>query len=224
MNILRIPSFRPFFTALACLATLAWVPAARAAGNSTAAPAGNLTGNTSAAPTPAPAPAKNPIVVMDTSLGPVEMEIFVDKAPISAANFLQYVDAGFYNGTIFHRVIPTFMIQGGGFTPDMSEKPTRAPIKNEAGNGLSNDLGTLAMARTSVVDSATAQFFINVTDNPFLNHTDNSDQGYGYAVFGKVINGMDVVNKIKNVPTGVAPNGMGDVPVTPVIIKSIKRQ
>jgi cyclophilin family peptidyl-prolyl cis-trans isomerase len=218
MNNLRMPSFRPFLTALACLAALASLPAARAAtANSTAAPAGNLTGNSSAAP--APAPAKNPIVVMDTSLGPVEMEIFVDKAPITAANFLQYVDAGFYNGTIFHRVIPTFMIQGGGFTPDMTEKPTRAPIKNEAGNGLSNDLGTLAMARTSIVDSATAQFFINVTDNPFLNHTSNSDDGYGYAVFGKVISGMDVVNKIKIVPTG-----MGDVPVTPVIIKSIKRQ
>jgi cyclophilin family peptidyl-prolyl cis-trans isomerase len=222
MTNLRIPSPRPFFTALACLAALAWVPSARAdtTGNATATPAGN----TSAAPAPAPAPAKNPIVVMDTSLGPVEMEIFVDKAPITAANFLQYVDAGFYNGTTFHRVIPTFMIQGGGFTPDMTEKPTRPPIKNEAGNGLSNDLGTLAMARTSVVDSATAQFFINVTDNPFLNHTDNSDQGYGYAVFGKVVSGMDVVNKIKIVPTGVAPNGMGDVPLTPVIIKSIKRK
>jgi cyclophilin family peptidyl-prolyl cis-trans isomerase len=218
MTNLRIPSPRPFFTALACLAALAWVPSARA----------DTTGNATAPPprhtTPAPAPAKNPIVVMDTSLGPVEMEIFVDKAPITAANFLQYVDAGFYNGTTFHRVIPTFMIQGGGFTPDMTEKPTRPPIKNEAGNGLSNDLGTLAMARTSVVDSATAQFFINVTDNPFLNHTDNSDQGYGYAVFGKVVSGMDVVNKIKIVPTGVAPNGMGDVPLTPVIIKSIKRK
>jgi cyclophilin family peptidyl-prolyl cis-trans isomerase len=167
-----------------------------------------------------PAVAKNPIVVMNTTMGTVEMEIFADKAPISADNFLKYVDAGFYNGTIFHRVIPTFMIQGGGFTADMAEKPTRAPIKNEATNGLTNDLGTLAMARTNEVDSATAQFFINVQDNPFLNHTAAS---YGYAVFGKVVSGLDVVAKIKTVPTTIK-NGMEDVPETPVVIKSIQRK
>jgi cyclophilin family peptidyl-prolyl cis-trans isomerase len=168
--------------------------------------------------------AKNPIVVMETSQGTVEMEIFADKAPISAANFLQYVDSGYYNGTIFHRVIPSFMIQGGGFTADFSKKPTLPPIKNEAGNGLTNDNGTLAMARTSVVDSATSQFFINTKDNAFLNHTDNSPQGYGYAVFGKVVSGMDVVKKIEVVPTSVNDQGMSDVPVTVVLIKSIKRK
>jgi peptidyl-prolyl cis-trans isomerase A (cyclophilin A) len=208
---------------LVCLAAFALL-----AGSARAAdPTGNTTGNTTTAPAPVaakPAPAKNPVVIMETSQGTVEMEIFADKAPISAKNFLDYVDAGFYNGTVFHRVIPGFMIQGGGFTPDLAQKPTRGPIKNEAGNGLTNDEGTLAMARTSVVDSATAQFFINVKDNAFLNHSSDSDQGYGYAVFGKVVNGMDVVKKIEIVPTSYGSNGMGDVPVTPVIIKSIKRQ
>jgi peptidyl-prolyl cis-trans isomerase A (cyclophilin A) len=218
---MKPPSLRLLPT-LACLAAFALLTGSARAAD----PSGNTTGNTTAtAPAAAkPAPAKNPIVVMETSQGTVEMEIFADKAPTSAKNFLAYVDAGFYNGTIFHRVIPAFMIQGGGFTPDMAEKATRAPIKNEAGNGLTNDEGTLAMARTSVVDSATAQFFINVKDNAFLNHSNDSDQGYGYAVFGKVVNGMDVVKKIEIVPTSEGSNGMGDVPVTPVIIKSIKRK
>lgn len=165
---------------------------------------------------------KNPVVVMETSLGNVKIELDQAKAPISVKNFLSYVDDKFYDGTIFHRVISSFMIQGGGFTADMQQKPTKAQIKNEAGNGLSNKRGTLAMARTMVVDSASSQFFINVVDNDFLDHRDNSSQGFGYAVFGKVIEGMDIVDKIKSVKTG---NKMGfqDVPMDAVVIKSIKR-
>jgi cyclophilin family peptidyl-prolyl cis-trans isomerase len=165
---------------------------------------------------------KNPVVLMETSLGNVKMELDQAKAPITVKNFLSYVDEKFYDGTIFHRVIDGFMIQGGGFTPDMQQKPTKAPIKNEAGNGLSNKRGTIAMARTMVVDSATAQFFINVVDNDFLDHRDNTPQGFGYAVFGKVIEGMDVVDKIKAVRTG-SKMGFQDVPVEPVIIKSVRR-
>lgn len=164
---------------------------------------------------------QNPIVVMETSMGSIEIELYADKAPETVKNFLQYVDDGFYAGTIFHRVIDGFMIQGGGFTEDMVHKPTRAPIKNEATNGLKNERGTIAMARTMVVDSATSQFFINVKDNPFLNHVDKNQ--YGYAVFGKVIAGMDVVDKIKTVPTTTRA-GHQDVPVTPVVIKSVKRK
>ncbi len=165
------------------------------------------------------AKSKNPIVLLKTSLGDIKVELFADKAPISVKNFLDYVNSGFYNGTIFHRVISNFMIQGGGFTADMKQKPNNAPIKNEAGNGVSNLRGTLAMARTNIVDSATAQFFINVKDNLFLNHKDNSDRGFGYAVFGKVIEGMDTVDKIRMVKTG--QKGMyGDVPIESVVIKS----
>lgn len=160
---------------------------------------------------------KNPVVVMETSLGNVKIELEQAKAPVSVKNFLSYVDEKFYDGTIFHRVIGNFMIQGGGFTADMKQKPTKAPIKNEAGNGLRNKRGTLAMARTMVVDSATSQFFINVVDNDFLDYRDNSPQGFGYAVFGKVIEGMEVVDKIKGVKT------VQDVPVETVVIKSIKR-
>ena len=165
---------------------------------------------------------KNPVVVMETSMGNVKIELDQAKAPISVKNFLSYVDDKFYNGTIFHRVISNFMIQGGGFTADMQQKPTKAQIKNEAGNGLRNKRGTLAMARTMVVDSASSQFFINVVDNDFLDYRDNSPQGFGYAVFGKVIEGMEVVDKIKSVKTG---NKMGfqDVPEESVVIKSIKR-
>lgn len=171
---------------------------------------------------PAEAAEKNPVVLMETSLGNVKIELDQAKAPISVKNFLSYVDDKFYDGTIFHRVIEGFMIQGGGFTPDMHQKPMKAPIKNEAGNGLSNKRGTLAMARTMVVDSATAQFFINVVDNDFLDHRDNSPQGFGYAVFGKVVEGMDVVDKIKSVRTG-SKMGFQDVPVETVVIKSVKR-
>jgi len=138
-------------------------------------------------------------------------------------NFLEYVDAGFFDGTVFHRVIPGFMIQGGGFGKDMVQKPTRAQIKNEANNGLVNARGTLAMARTNVVDSATAQFFINLKDNDFLNHSSPDPRGYGYAVFGRVISGMDVVDKIAAVPTG-SKGGHSDVPKTNVVIESAKRK
>lgn len=162
-------------------------------------------------------------VIVETSLGNIEIELNGEKAPISVANFLKYVDKKHYDGTIFHRVISTFMIQGGGHKEDLSEKETEAPIKNEAQNGLKNDRGTIAMARTGVVDSATAQFFINVVDNNFLNFKSPDPRGFGYAVFGKVVSGMDVVDKIKSVPTGFK-KGMDDVPETPVIIKSIKRK
>ena len=163
---------------------------------------------------------KNPIVVISTSKGDIEAELYADKAPETVKNFLAYAESGHYNGTVFHRVIKDFMIQGGGMTADMQQKPTKAPIKNEADNGLKNLDGTLAMARTSQVDSATSQFFINVKDNGFLDHKSKTPQGYGYAVFGKVIGGMDVVEKIENVPT--TSKGMHqDVPAEPVVIKSV---
>jgi cyclophilin family peptidyl-prolyl cis-trans isomerase len=160
-------------------------------------------------------------VKITTSMGPITAELDNDKAPGSVANFVKYVESGHYNGTIFHRVIDGFMIQGGGFTKDMKQKPTEAPIKNEAGNGLKNEKYTLAMARTGVVDSATAQFFINVKDNEFLNHKDGSQQGFGYAVFGKVVEGKDVVDKIAKVATSDA--GMfQNVPTTPVVIEKVE--
>lgn len=161
----------------------------------------------------------NTNVILDTSEGEIHVELYADKAPITVENFLKYVDDGFYDGTIFHRVIPDFMIQGGGFTADMSQKPTRDPIKNEADNGLSNDPYTIAMARTSVVDSATAQFFINVADNVFLDH---GSRDFGYAVFGKVVKGEDVVDRIAGVATGTRA-GMGDVPKETVTITSARR-
>lgn len=164
----------------------------------------------------------NPKVVLQTSLGAIQLELFSAKAPLTVKNFLQYVDARFYDNTIFHRVIPGFMIQGGGFTAGMKQKQTRPPVKNEAGNGLSNKRGTIAMARTQVVDSATSQFFINVVDNGFLDHCDESVNGYGYCVFGRVIAGMDVVDKIAKVATHTV--GMfGDVPVRDVVILSARR-
>ena len=167
------------------------------------------------------AAAKNPVVVIETSMGTIKAELFEDKAPITVKNFLEYVKNDFYSGTIFHRVMSDFMIQGGGMEPGMKEKKTLAPIKNEAANGLSNARGTLAMARTPVVDSATAQFFINVKDNKGLDHRGRGQDEYGYAVFGKVIEGMDVVDKIKGVETATrGPHG--DVPVKDVVIKSIK--
>ena len=164
----------------------------------------------------------NPVVVIKTSLGEIRVELFEDKAPATVKNFLRYADEKFYDGTIFHRVIDDFMIQGGGFGPDMRKKDTHEPIKNEASAELKNDRGTIAMARTNIVDSATSQFFINVKDNAFLNHKDNTPQGFGYAVFGKVIEGMDVVDKIKKVET----TNMGsyqNVPKNPVVIESVTR-
>lgn len=165
---------------------------------------------------------KNPVVTMETTLGNVKIELFEKEAPISVNNFLEYARSGFYNGTIFHRVIPGFMAQGGGFTPDRKQKPTNAPIKNEATNGLKNDRGTIAMARTGIVDSATAQFFVNVSNNDFLNQRDKTQQGFGYAVFGKVIEGMDVVDKIVSVKTQSINMMFQNLPETPVLIKSVK--
>jgi len=165
--------------------------------------------------------AKNPIVLVETSLGTMKVELFEKEAPLTVKNFMNYVKEKFYDGTIFHRVIPGFVIQGGGFTPEMVQKSTHSPVKNEAANKINNTTGTLSMARTAVVDSATSQFFINLRDNPPLDHQDDSDRGYGYCVFGKVIEGMDVVNKIGKVPT-TTKGYNSDVPVTPVIIKSIR--
>ena len=159
-------------------------------------------------------------VKLTTSMGPITIELDEAKAPISAKNFLSYVDSGHYNGTIFHRVINGFMIQGGGFTKDMQQKPVQAPIKNESTNGLKNDNYTVAMARTNVRDSATSQFFINVKDNAFLNFAGDSNPGY--AVFGKVVEGKDTVDKIKAVQTG-NQRGMGDVPNTAVVIEKAER-
>ena len=166
---------------------------------------------------------QNPVVVMKTSLGDIEIELYKDKAPLTVANFLTYANKGFYNGTIFHRVISNFMIQGGGFTPGMKEKKTSAPVKNEANNGLKNTAGTVAMARTSDVHSATSQFFINVLNNPSLDYKSSTPEGYGYCVFGKVIKGMDVVGKIRSVQTGTV-GYYDDVPVKDVIIYSIKKK
>jgi peptidyl-prolyl cis-trans isomerase B (cyclophilin B) len=164
----------------------------------------------------------NPKVEFDTYKGKIIIELFQDKAPQTVQNFLAYVDAKFYDGTIFHRVIPNFMIQGGGFTVDMNQKPTNDPIKNEADNGLENQRGTLAMARTSDPDSATGQFFINSVDNDFLNFKSKTPQGWGYAVFGKVVEGLEVIDAISAVETGTS--GMhSDVPVEPVIVNSAKR-
>ena len=168
------------------------------------------------------AQAGSTLVVIETSEGKIQVELNDKKAQISVKNFLSYVDENFYDGTLFHRVMDDFMIQGGGFSTKMEKKTTRAAIKNEAGNGLKNLRGTLAMARTGIVDSATAQFFINVVDNDFLNHRDKSSEGFGYAVFGRVVEGMDVVDRIKKVPVTMR-NGMRNVPKDPVIIKSIRR-
>ena len=160
---------------------------------------------------------KNPAVRLETSMGDITLELDAQNAPESTANFLEYVNSGFYDGTIFHRVIDGFMIQGGGMTADMKEKKPRGPIRNEASNGLKNLRGTIAMARTQVVDSATCQFFINVKDNAFLDHKNETPSGYGYAVFGKVIDGMDIVDAIRQVATG--NKGMHqDVPKEAVVI------
>jgi cyclophilin family peptidyl-prolyl cis-trans isomerase len=164
---------------------------------------------------------KNPQVIMETSMGIVKIELFKDKAPISVRNFLSYVKDGSYDGTIFHRVIKGFMVQGGGMDADMQQRKTKFAIKNEATNGLKNTRGTLAMARTSMVDSATSQFFINVVDNGFLDHTGKTPDRFGYAVFAQVIEGMDVVDAIREVKTG-NKGGHQDVPVEPVFINSIK--
>lgn len=161
-------------------------------------------------------------VLLETNYGEITLELDKEKAPVTVENFLGYVDSGFYDGTIFHRVIDNFMVQGGGFTPDMAQKPTKSPIKNEAKNGLANEVGTIAMARTNVVDSATAQFFINVNNNDFLDHKSDNPSGFGYAVFGKVVEGMPVVNRMKAAST-TSNGGHQDVPKEPIIIKKAKR-
>ena len=163
------------------------------------------------------------MVLMKTSAGDIKIELFDKQAPETVKNFLQYVDAKFYDGTIFHRVIDGFMIQGGGFTKDLSQKPTKAPVKNEAKADLKNLRGTIAMARTSVINSATAQFFINVVDNSFLDHKDESQSGFGYCVFGNVVDGMDIVDKIKSMKTGARSPLGSDVPVQDIEIKEISR-
>lgn len=163
------------------------------------------------------------MILMKTNMGDITIELNKEKAPETAENFLNYVREGFYDGTIFHRVINGFMIQGGGFDSNMNQKGTNKPIKNEANNGLKNETGTLAMARTSDPHSATAQFFINVSDNSFLDHTSETSQGWGYAVFGKVTDGLDIVNRIKSIKT--TSQGLHqDVPAEPVIIESMTIQ
>ena len=165
----------------------------------------------------------NPEVIIETSQGNILVELWPDKAPETVSNILTYVEAGFYNGLIFHRVINGFMIQGGGFDTNMTQKTTRPPICNEARTDTQNKRGTLAMARTSDINSGTAQFFINLVDNGFLDHRDNSAQGFGYCVFGRVIAGMDVVDRIGKTPTGRV-RGMGDVPTKPILMQSVKVQ
>jgi len=168
------------------------------------------------------AQAANPKIQIKTSKGDITLELYQDKAPITVKNFLAYVDKNFYDTTIFHRVIKNFMIQGGGLTADFHEKGGLAPIKNEAGNGLSNLRGTIAMARTNIVDSATSQFFINHVDSAFLNHRDNTPDGFGYCVFGKVVQGLDVVDAIAGVRTGTT-QGYDDAPRETVTILSVRR-
>jgi peptidyl-prolyl cis-trans isomerase A (cyclophilin A) len=171
------------------------------------------------APAPDQAPG-NPVVVVSTSLGDITIEVLEDRAPVSAANFLQYVEESFYSGTVFHRVKPGFMIQGGGYTASLEEKPTHPPIQNEATNGLRNTRGTVAMARKPQLRSATSQFYVNLVDNRMLDHTGFSPEDFGYAVFGRVLAGMDVADRIAAVKTRTV-GGMEDVPVEPVVIKSV---
>ena len=161
-------------------------------------------------------------VVMETSLGTIEIELFTDKAPITVANILSYVDEGYYDGTIFHRVIPKFMVQCGGFEPGMKQKKTKGTIKNESANGLQNKRGTLAMARTPAPDSASSQFFINAVDNSFLDRASAAD-GVGYCVFGKVTSGMEVVDQMQTAPSGNVA-GHGNVPTTDIVVTSVKRK
>ncbi|CUR47166.1 Peptidyl-prolyl cis-trans isomerase ppiB [Alloalcanivorax xenomutans] len=171
--------------------------------------------------------AANPLVRLQTSMGNITIELFPEQAPETVENILRYVDEGFYDGTVFHRVVPGFVIQGGGFDRDLQQKKTHAPIKNEADNGLKNERGTLSMARTSNPDSGTSQFFVNLKDNAMLDHTAPTPRGWGYAVFGKVVDGMDTVDRIAKVRTGVGrlngAHSVRDVPSTPVIIERAVR-
>lgn len=168
-----------------------------------------------------PVVAADPVVEIKTNQGSIQIELYSDRAPTTVKNFLDYVNSGYYSGTIFHRVIPGFMIQGGGFDQNYTQKATRPPVKNEAGNGLKNIVGTLAMARTNEPHSASSQFFINVADNHFLNYTEPTAQGYGYAVFGKVISGMETVNRIAGTRTGAGGPFRRDAPQEMIVIESI---
>lgn len=165
---------------------------------------------------------ENPMVEMVTSQGTIKLELFAEQAPVTVSNFLAYVDSGFYDGTIFHRVIRDFMIQGGGFDEELNRKPTQAPIENEAANGIRNTRGTIAMARTQIPNSATSQFFINTVDNPALDYRNDTPQGIGYCVFGRVVEGEEVLDKIQVVRTG-SQRGMQNVPQEAIVIKSVTR-
>jgi len=208
-------------TLVAITLALPLVTAGLAAADTPAGGAQPATGQTGAQSTPeakaAPKAAGNPAVVLETNYGNIKLELFKDKAPISAENFLSYVRDGFYDGTVFHRVVKGFVIQAGGWTEELDQKEQKAPIKNEAANGLLNLRGTLAVARTNEINSGTSHFFINLKDNQFLDHQEGDPARYGYAVFGKVIEGMDVVDKIAQVEVGMKA-GSKDVPVKPVII------
>lgn len=212
--------------ATACFSAAAFLNACAATNVTDAATTTNLNGTAATATTQPKEsdPTMSTVnIIIDTNLGSMKAELYADKAPVTVANFLDYIDSGFYSGTVFHRVIPNFMIQGGGFTPNMAQKATKGQIKNEAQNGLKNDRGTLAMARTMVVDSATSQFFINHKDNDFLNFKRANAQEFGYCVFGKLTDGYDVLDKIAQVKTGRHPTGHSDVPQEPVTIISITR-
>jgi Peptidyl-prolyl cis-trans isomerase (rotamase) - cyclophilin family len=184
-------------------------------------PAGTPAATSTPSPTPTPVP-KSVRVTLKTSMGDIELDLNGEKAPVTVQNFLQYVDSGFYNDTLFHRVIPKFIIQGGGFTKGMTAKKAGAPITNEAGNGLRNLRGTIGMARDQMINSATSQFYINVADNPFLDHRDNIAKDYGYCVFGKVTKGMDIVDKIAGVPTTTA-GIYRNVPKQDIVITETKQ-
>ena len=212
----RLPALPLWLAALALFAFRAPAPAQ----DPGAAPEAPATEAPSTEQPDQPPTQEQPMVILKTTLGDITIKLFPEKAPITVANFLAYVDSGHYNGTVFHRVIDGFMIQGGGFTKDMNQKPTRAPIRNEAMNGLKNARGTIAMARTMVVDSATSQFFINLVDNDFLDFTSPTPQGFGYAVFGKVTDGLDVVDAIAKVKTGFSGPHQ-NVPETAVVIKKV---
>jgi cyclophilin family peptidyl-prolyl cis-trans isomerase len=216
---MSVRSLRPAAVAAVALGSLSFTPGrlTLATGQAVSG-SGQATASGQTAPA-APAPG-NPVAVISTTLGEITVELFKDKAPVSVENFLQYARDGFYSGTIFHRVVPGYVIQGGGFTAKMEEKPTRPPIANEATNGLSNVRGTLAMARTRALRSATSQFFINLVDNRKLDHTGYSPADFGYAVFGRVLSGMDVVDKIAALQTHrLGP--FDDVPVAPVVIQAV---